>query len=43
MYVENMLRLESGAAGKLVGGSMLVAIMDRLIDLDVSFSKLHQS
>ncbi|XP_022888473.1 RNA polymerase I-specific transcription initiation factor RRN3-like isoform X1 [Olea europaea var. sylvestris] len=38
MYVENMLRLESGAAGKLVGGSMLVTIMDRLIDLDVEIA-----
>ncbi|XP_022897900.1 RNA polymerase I-specific transcription initiation factor RRN3-like [Olea europaea var. sylvestris] len=38
MYVENMLRLESGAAGKLVGGSMIVAIMDRLIDLDVEIA-----
>lgn len=37
MYVENMLRLESGAIGDLVGSTMLVAIVDRLIDMDVSF------
>lgn len=36
MYVENMLRLESSAIGELVGSTMLVAIIDRLIDLDVS-------
>ncbi|KAI5683905.1 hypothetical protein M9H77_05133 [Catharanthus roseus] len=35
MYVENMLRLESSAIGELVGSTMLVAIIDRLIDLDV--------
>ncbi|CAI9117222.1 OLC1v1018571C1 [Oldenlandia corymbosa var. corymbosa] len=35
MYVENMLRLESGTMGKLVRNSMLMAIMVRLIDLDV--------
>ncbi|CAN4083616.1 unnamed protein product [Withania somnifera] len=33
-YVENMLKLECGAIGDLVGRTMLVAIMDRLIDLD---------
>ncbi|XP_057970224.1 uncharacterized protein LOC131159371 [Malania oleifera] len=35
IYVENMLRLESGAIGELVGSSMLMAVVDRLIDLDV--------
>lgn len=39
-YVENMLKLEGGAIGGLVGGTMLVAIMDWLIDLDVSCLKL---
>ncbi|XAR58079.1 hypothetical protein NMG60_11026458 [Bertholletia excelsa] len=34
-YVENMLRLESGTMGEVVGNVMLVAVMDRLIDLDV--------
>ncbi|XP_052191460.1 RNA polymerase I-specific transcription initiation factor rrn3-like [Diospyros lotus] len=34
-YVENMLRLESGAMGELVGSMMLIAVVDRLIDLDV--------
>ncbi|KAL3527319.1 hypothetical protein ACH5RR_011975 [Cinchona calisaya] len=38
MYVENMLRLESGAIGELVGSTMLVAIVDRLIDLDVEIA-----
>ncbi|XP_060194686.1 uncharacterized protein LOC132623894 [Lycium barbarum] len=37
-YVENMLKLESGAIGDLVGRAMLVAIMDRLIDLDVDIA-----
>ncbi|KAL3525146.1 hypothetical protein ACH5RR_013518 [Cinchona calisaya] len=38
MYVENMLRLESGAIGELVGSTMVVAIVDRLIDLDVEIA-----
>lgn len=37
-YVENMLKLESGAIGDLVGRTMLVAIMDRLVDLDVDIA-----
>ena len=36
VYVENMLRLESGLIRELVGNMMLVALMDRLVDLDVS-------
>lgn len=35
-----MLRLESGAMGELVGSMMLIAVVDRLIDLDVSCLKL---
>ncbi|PSS36602.1 RNA polymerase I-specific transcription initiation factor like [Actinidia chinensis var. chinensis] len=35
IYVENMLRLESGAMGELVGSMILCAVVDRLIDLDV--------
>lgn len=35
-YVENMLRLESGAIGEFIGSTMLLAIVDRLVDLDVS-------
>ncbi|KAL5820962.1 hypothetical protein ACOSQ3_022844 [Xanthoceras sorbifolium] len=35
IYVENMLKLESGAMGELVGSTMLMALVDRLIDLDV--------
>ncbi|KAL2534336.1 RNA polymerase I specific transcription initiation factor RRN3 protein [Abeliophyllum distichum] len=38
IYVENMLKLESGAMHELVGSTMLVAIMDRLIDLDVEIA-----
>ncbi|XP_019175954.1 PREDICTED: RNA polymerase I-specific transcription initiation factor RRN3-like isoform X2 [Ipomoea nil] len=38
MYVENMLKLESSPLGELVGSTMLVAIMDRLVDLDVDIS-----
>jgi RNA polymerase I-specific transcription initiation factor RRN3 len=36
MYAENMLRLESGAIGEIVGSYMLPALVDRLIELDVS-------
>ncbi|XP_061362183.1 uncharacterized protein LOC133305934 [Gastrolobium bilobum] len=35
MYVENMLRLEGGAIGEIVSGTMLPALVDRLIELDV--------
>ncbi|KAL7223677.1 hypothetical protein ACSBR1_025180 [Camellia fascicularis] len=35
LYVENMLILESGAMGELVGSMMHIAVVDRLIDLDV--------
>ncbi|KAE9614562.1 putative RNA polymerase I specific transcription initiation factor RRN3, armadillo-like helical [Lupinus albus] len=35
VYVENMLRLESGAIGEIVSGTMLHALVDRLIELDV--------
>uniref|UniRef100_A0A5B6ZC63 Putative RNA polymerase I-specific transcription initiation factor rrn3 n=1 Tax=Davidia involucrata TaxID=16924 RepID=A0A5B6ZC63_DAVIN len=35
IYVENMLRLESGALGEVIGSMMLIAVVDRLIDLDV--------
>lgn len=35
IYVENMLKLEGSAIGKLVGGTLLMAVVDRLIDLDV--------
>lgn len=38
IFVENMLRLESSAMGELVGSTMLVAIVDRLVDLDVEIS-----
>nr|GLL46411.1 RNA polymerase I-specific transcription initiation factor RRN3-like [Ipomoea trifida] len=38
MYVENMLKLESSPLGELVGSTMLVAIVDRLVDLDVDIS-----
>lgn len=36
IYVENMLKLEGGPIRELVGNMMLVALMDRLVDLDVS-------
>ncbi|XP_054775884.1 uncharacterized protein LOC129284426 isoform X2 [Prosopis cineraria] len=35
IYVENMLRLESGAIGEIVGVTMLPALVDRMIELDV--------
>ncbi|VFQ76521.1 unnamed protein product [Cuscuta campestris] len=35
IYAENMLRLDSGPLGELVGSTMLVAIVDRVVDLDV--------
>lgn len=34
-YVENMFKLESGSMGQLVGSAMLIAVVDRLLDLDV--------
>ena len=36
VYAENMLKLESGAIGEFVSSTMLMALMDTLIDLDVS-------
>ncbi|KAL0335487.1 UNVERIFIED_CONTAM: hypothetical protein Sradi_4760600 [Sesamum radiatum] len=42
MYVENMLRLESGVMGELVGSTILVALVDRLIDLDLTREALIQ-
>ncbi|KAI3815132.1 hypothetical protein L1987_14788 [Smallanthus sonchifolius] len=35
VYVENMLRLESGDMRELVGNSMIFELVNRLIDLDV--------
>ncbi|KAK9073690.1 hypothetical protein SSX86_006284 [Deinandra increscens subsp. villosa] len=35
VYVENMLKLESGDMGELVGNSMIFELVNRLIDLDV--------
>ncbi|OMO94659.1 RNA polymerase I specific transcription initiation factor RRN3 [Corchorus olitorius] len=35
IYVENMLKLESGEIGEVVGNSVLMALVDRLIDLDL--------
>ncbi|KAK7278977.1 hypothetical protein RJT34_24018 [Clitoria ternatea] len=35
MYVENMLMLESGAIGETVGSTMLPALVDRMIEMDV--------
>lgn len=34
-YVENMFKLESGSMGQLVGSTMLMAVVDRLLDLDL--------
>ncbi|XVF62333.1 hypothetical protein PTKIN_Ptkin08bG0208500 [Pterospermum kingtungense] len=36
IYVKNMLKLESGEIGELVGSTMLMVVVDRLIELDVS-------
>lgn len=36
IYTENMLRLERSVMGELVGDMMLAAVVDKLIDLDVS-------
>lgn len=36
MYVENMLRLEKGSLREFLGSKMVMAVMDRLLDLDVS-------
>lgn len=40
-YVENMFKLESGSMGQLVGSTMLTAVVDRLLDLDVSIVQFH--
>ncbi|KAI5425972.1 RNA polymerase I-specific transcription initiation factor rrn3 [Lathyrus oleraceus] len=45
MYVENMLKLESGAIGEIVGSTMLPALVDKLIELDVEIGwdgKMHE-
>lgn len=36
IYVENILRLESGAIREFVGSRMLMAVVDLLTELDVS-------
>ena len=36
MYVENMLRVESSAIGEIIGSRILMAVVDRLIEIDVS-------
>lgn len=36
LYLENMLRLESSVAGDVTCGQMLPAIVDKLIEIDVS-------
>lgn len=38
LYMENMLRLESGPLRKHVGGTILLALVDKLIELDVEIS-----
>ncbi|KAL6563492.1 hypothetical protein OROGR_002451 [Orobanche gracilis] len=38
MYVENMLRLQSGPMGDLVGSTILVVLVDSLIELDVDIA-----
>ncbi|XP_031373298.1 RNA polymerase I-specific transcription initiation factor rrn3 isoform X2 [Punica granatum] len=38
MYMENMFRLESGSIGLLVGSTMLMAVVDRLRDLDLDIT-----
>ncbi|XP_024033748.1 RNA polymerase I-specific transcription initiation factor RRN3 isoform X2 [Citrus clementina] len=35
VYMENMLKLESSAMGELVRSTLLMAVVDRLIDLDM--------
>lgn len=32
-YIENIFRLQSGSIGQLVGSSMLMAVVDHLIDV----------
>ncbi|XP_020533522.1 RNA polymerase I-specific transcription initiation factor RRN3 isoform X2 [Jatropha curcas] len=36
IYVENMLRLESGAIREFVGNRMIMAVVDMLVELDVA-------
>ncbi|KAI3867611.1 hypothetical protein MKW98_005988 [Papaver atlanticum] len=39
IFVENMLRLESGPIGEYLGSTVLLLVGDRLVDLDVSTLK----
>jgi RNA polymerase I-specific transcription initiation factor RRN3 len=36
IYVENILKLESGAIGEFVRSTVLMGLMDMLIEFDVS-------
>ncbi|XP_059623369.1 RNA polymerase I-specific transcription initiation factor rrn3 isoform X2 [Cornus florida] len=42
IYIENMLRLESGAMGEIIGSMMLIGVVDRLIDLDIDWNDILQ-
>lgn len=35
LYIENMLRVESSAVGEIIGRRILMAVVDRLIEIDV--------
>ncbi|KAH9302628.1 hypothetical protein KI387_014211, partial [Taxus chinensis] len=41
LYVENMLRVESSAVGEIIGGRILMAVVDRLIEIDVEIRWEH--
>eukprot|EP01018_Ginkgo_biloba_P032309 Gb_32274 [translate_table: standard] len=41
LYMENMLRVESSAVGEIIGSRMLMAVVDRLIEIDVEIRWEH--
>lgn len=41
LYVENMLRVESSAVGEIIGSRILMAVVDRLIEIDVEIRWEH--
>uniref|UniRef100_A0A0C9S8N3 TSA: Wollemia nobilis Ref_Wollemi_Transcript_4138_2773 transcribed RNA sequence n=1 Tax=Wollemia nobilis TaxID=56998 RepID=A0A0C9S8N3_9CONI len=41
LYMENMLRVESSAVGEIIGSRILMAVVDRLIEIDVEIRWEH--
>ncbi|KAH9325754.1 hypothetical protein KI387_005932, partial [Taxus chinensis] len=41
LYMENMLTVESSAVGEIIGSRILMAVVDRLIEIDVEIRWEH--